>query len=505
MKKTLSILLAVIIALLPLSQGVFAFAKYDMEAPQNPVLKKSKNEYTFYVKYDGCSRDFGYEDNTQIQYRNPDGKFKAFDGESFAPKIGVKYDLRIRFAEATYDEDFNLVKKGKSRWTYFYYDLTKKVPKIKSFEPTKSGFYLHINTVYYSSKIRVYRYNKSTKEYKAVKTVKSYGTEPDVFIKTSKSHKYCVKAISTVNGKNYYSKKSASFTASNIKKTKVKIKSLKSNKIAKFTLKWEKCKAKGCTGYQISYNTEGPYTGFTTSVKGVKKTSRTVSKNCIEGLTYWVKIRPAFKKKYGTVYGKWSKYQKVSLKSGIPSDIDTKKLINKQTLAPVKPSNKRLNKIVNKIIKKNIKSDMTNYEKLFAVYKYVSNEKFSNYGITGSNDYTWDEEGRALELLDNKKGDCTKYNSLFCILARRIGFQDVRYTGGLVHSGSGGYVNHYWSMFKMNGHFYLFDPRLDMYQIKDYGRSKDSDRYFCIPFRPDNDVLKSYRYGYYSVMYDFYD
>lgn len=512
MKKTISLLLSFIMLVIPLCSGIATYAVDTGVTIKNFRLEKDKhNKYN--LKWDTVGKapsDVDYEE-FYTQWSVNGSKFKNCNNKDLKIIPGVKYKFRVRHYTSRYNPDTLDTEEKYSSWVECSYSSAKETPKF-TFTSTKNGFNYSIKTKYNYDKYEIYKYNKKAKKYKLFKTVSLNGGGPlgnGNSIKTNTSASYKVRGKSTLDGKTYYTNFSNKISARNSYTSKVTLKSVKSSKVGKVTTKWNKCTKKGCSGYQIQYTTDTSLSngGETVKVKNVKTLSKTL--NFVEGLTYKVRVRPYFTKTGGTVYGAWSKTKNICVKSGIGGTVNAKKLINKQKLKKTNAKDERLDKILNKILAKYTNKNMSTYEKLFACYKYVSNEKFSNYGIKGKNNAR-NYENYALYVLDNKEGSCETYNALFALLAKKIGIKDVRLAGGSVSDGKGGFTGHTWCVIKMNGHFYLFDPRLEMYQIKK-GGSKNGKTYFCVPISDKNKTAQQYRYGMSSTIndlgdkYDFYN
>lgn len=158
--------------------------------------------------------------------------------------------------------------------------------------------------------------------------------------------------------------------------------------------------------------------------------------------------------------------------SGVKSDLNSVKL------NPIKTRHSELDNKVESIISSTTNSNMSNYDKLIAVYDYVKallsykqiiifetevNKLVYKYHYS-YNDALYVYE--AYGSLNNKYGVCDDYAALFMVIARRLGF-DAYVVNGQAPSQSGGRSGHVWVLIKASGKNYFFDP-----QIEDYNGTK---------------------------------
>ena len=146
-----------------------------------------------------------------------------------------------------------------------------------------------------------------------------------------------------------------------------------------------------------------------------------------------------------------------------------KEQINSIKLNPIKTRYSYVDDKIGNIINSIIKNNMSNYEKLEAIYKYVIN----NMSYDSSNnlfDYTvYENEFGTLryyindgeivywtkQALTDKTGVCDTYASFFLALARRVGF-NVYLVSGRVNGGG-----HTWNVLKIGDTNYYFDTQRD--------------------------------------------
>lgn len=90
-----------------------------------------------------------------------------------------------------------------------------------------------------------------------------------------------------------------------------------------------------------------------------------------------------------------------------------------------------------------VTADMTNYQKLLAVYNWIiTNFEYGNYS---------DVFGYM---------DCYGYTRAFVYLSRGLGFPSY-FVHGDVRTTSGDFTNHAWAIIKVSGTEYLFDPNIE--------------------------------------------
>lgn len=147
---------------------------------------------------------------------------------------------------------------------------------------------------------------------------------------------------------------------------------------------------------------------------------------------------------------------------------------------------------VDKILKKIIKKDMTNYEKLEAIYDWMAkNIKYKQVlvpiyidpyldGFEDAGDYIIVENARF--ALENGYGVCDNFMGLFVVMCRAVGIPAYMANGQCKSSG-GGYTGHAWPVVVINDDIAAqFDPMLD-------GKNGTGRRYFERDM--DTDLYKS--------------
>ena len=132
-----------------------------------------------------------------------------------------------------------------------------------------------------------------------------------------------------------------------------------------------------------------------------------------------------------------------------------------------------------------IKADMTQREKMRAVYDYLVDEM--TYRSNYSNDYNIDSYNKmddyAISGFNNLYGNCFNYASMAAILLDKIGMEVTLIKGeGYSYTAETHFVLHYWILVNVDGKTYHFDPlyewlykRID--KAKDFFLVKDAQVY----------------------------
>jgi hypothetical protein len=361
----------------------------------------------------------------------------------------------------------------------YYFALA--VPEVLSVQQGK-GYKLMFFAPYVDG-YAIYRKAEDADEYALYKTTKKESLK----IISSTADIYKIKSYKVVDGEKVYSEFSEKVVGVKYTDGKVNPQSAKSKYNGKLTVKWAKS-GKNYSGWQVQYTSYDNFSYYTNvDVKGGNKTKVTIP--VIGGLTYKVRVR-GYKNISGSkAYTRWGSSKTVTVKSSVALKPNAVKLLNSIKLVPKKTSCVKLNKIVTKILKKYTKPDMTVAEKVRAAYLYVSNEKFSSYGITGNRSCSSLLELNALILLESRRGSCVQYNSLFTVLCNRIGIKNAYLCKGSVPRSGGGRTGHTWCMIKIRKYNYIFDPRMQKYTSNRNGYD-----YYCVPLHHDSTRAQEYRF-----------
>lgn len=109
-------------------------------------------------------------------------------------------------------------------------------------------------------------------------------------------------------------------------------------------------------------------------------------------------------------------------------------------------SEEELNKLADEVLAQIFTDDMTDMEKLWAIYKWT----FNHIQYTGSSDKS-DWMTAAVRGIKKGTGDCFNYYATSRILLTRAGFENM------MVERVGGTTRHYWNLVKYDGNWYHFD------------------------------------------------
>lgn len=239
-------------------------------------------------------------------------------------------------------------------------------------------------------------------------------------------------------------------------------------------------------------------------IASVKKTAYT-DKKTLKNKTHKYKIKAfAYSSENGeptTVFSKAAKTKTFAKASAF-----SEALVNQTKLCPMLTGHIDADRKAQKILSKIITGDMTNYQKLKAIYSYCalsfSYSTNPKYYITSSdyrkklyeNSVAMDIYylDRAMTAFNTKQGACTAYSGAFVVLCDLAGFR-AYIDEGDIHSKSGGYTGHTWTRVNLGGVYYIFDPQVEQSNMQSkavpytyFGQSpKGCDRY-----RKDENTLK---------------
>lgn len=157
----------------------------------------------------------------------------------------------------------------------------------------------------------------------------------------------------------------------------------------------------------------------------------------------------------------------VSPKPSYGVSADIAQLLNNAPLNPMLTNESELDDLITDLLEQTITDDMSTAEKVRAVYDYII--RSYTYGRTKRQWYTESNyhlmldsviTSAAATLIMEKQGVCTDYSSLFVVLTRRIGLESY-YIEGTVKAKAGGMTGHAWTVIKLDGQYYIFDPQVE--------------------------------------------
>lgn len=164
------------------------------------------------------------------------------------------------------------------------------------------------------SQITTYKielYNKKTRKYECKKTLNSDATSATIKgLIDGTTYKFRIRAIKTVNGKNYYGE--YTYLKITTKPNKVKISKIKSTAKKEMNIYWKKIS--NSTGYELQYSLKNNFKGKKSVKIKSKKTLNKTIKNLKSNKKYYIRIR-AYKLVDGKkIYGDFSKVKNIKIK-----------------------------------------------------------------------------------------------------------------------------------------------------------------------------------------------
>lgn len=164
------------------------------------------------------------------------------------------------------------------------------------------------------SQITTYKielYNKKTKKYECKKTLNSDAISATIKgLTDGNTYKFRIRAVKTVNGKNYYGE--YTYLKITTKPNKVTIYKIKSTAKRKINIYWKKIS--NSSGYELQYSTKSSFKGSKSIKIKNKKTLNKTIKNLKSNKKYYIKIR-AYKLVDGKkIYGDFSKVKNIKIK-----------------------------------------------------------------------------------------------------------------------------------------------------------------------------------------------
>lgn len=188
--------------------------------------------------------------------------------------------------------------------------IPEKVTSVKQKSVTATSYTLYWSKVQNATGYRIYRYNSKTKKWDILKNTTKTSLKI-TGINLGSSDKYIVRAYAKVDGKNYFSEKSKTYTFRTLYPAKVTgIKATVSDKAIKLT--WSK--AKNATGYRI-YGYDTAKKKYTLLAK-TEKTSYKIS-SLKSNTTYVYMIRSIMTHKKETIKSEYSAHAKFTTKPSV--------------------------------------------------------------------------------------------------------------------------------------------------------------------------------------------
>lgn len=154
-------------------------------------------------------------------------------------------------------------------------------------------------------------YNKKTRKYECKKTLNLDATSATIKgLIDGTTYKFRIRAIKTVNGKNYYGE--YTYLKVTTKPNKVTISKIKSTVKKKMNIYWKKIS--NSTGYELQYSLKSNFKSKKSLKIKSKKTLNKTIKNLNSNKKYYIRIR-AYKLVDGKkIYGDFSKVKNINIK-----------------------------------------------------------------------------------------------------------------------------------------------------------------------------------------------
>ncbi len=141
---------------------------------------------------------------------------------------------------------------------------------------------------------------------------------------------------------------------------------------------------------------------------------------------------------------------------------DAVSVLNSAQLTPTMTGYEPCDTIVLDTLAQITTPEMSTYDKVLACYDWlIDNCRYgylSEYTIPDSPE----DEGitRAMDMLAYKIGACDDYSCAFAAMTRALGLNCYT-VYGQTSTASGGYTGHIWTVIKINGVEYVFDPQVE--------------------------------------------
>ena len=121
-----------------------------------------------------------------------------------------------------------------------------------------------------------------------------------------------------------------------------------------------------------------------------------------------------------------------------------------------------LDNIIFPLLDKLIKNNMSDVDKLRAIYNYLMQYRYAERVVLiPQNKKQYAEQLYAMSLFEKGYGICYDFTGAFTYMTRAIGFE-TRMIYGYHTSPSGGAGEHSWAEIDMNGTTYIFDPAIEL-------------------------------------------
>lgn len=141
---------------------------------------------------------------------------------------------------------------------------------------------------------------------------------------------------------------------------------------------------------------------------------------------------------------------------------DAVNILNTAPLSPTMTGFAPCDTVVLQTLSEITNSDMTTYEKVKICYDWLIDNCRYGYLTEYTIPQNPAEEGatRAMDMINYKIGACDDYSCAFAAMMRTLGLNCYT-VYGQTSTASGGYTGHIWTVIKINGVEYVFDPQVE--------------------------------------------
>ena len=146
--------------------------------------------------------------------------------------------------------------------------------------------------------------------------------------------------------------------------------------------------------------------------------------------------------------------------------VNSQRVLNSAPLSPMISNDPTLDSMVDNLIANLTNSSMTTYQKVCAIYDhFVMNYRYGYMPLrtveaSYLSVYDADVVGRARNFLTYKTGVCIDFSAAFMVVMRRLGLNCYLISGQIVNK-YGDSSFHGWTVMRINGTDYGFDPEAD--------------------------------------------
>lgn len=146
--------------------------------------------------------------------------------------------------------------------------------------------------------------------------------------------------------------------------------------------------------------------------------------------------------------------------------VNAQRVLNSAALNPMITNDAQLDELVNDLMTRYTNPGMSTYQKVCSIYDhFVMDNRYGFMPLKNSTStyfsiYDADVVGRAKNFLIYKTGDCFDFSAAFMAVTRKIGLESYLINGQIVNK-YGDTSIHGWTVIRINGVDYGFDPEAD--------------------------------------------